>query len=534
MRQILVDLRRAALLAWVIVRHVAAPAAARLWGADRSLARLLRQALERLGVAYLKVGQYVAVRHDIFPPAVCREMDQLFESAAPVPAAQLRAVLESELGAPVESLFHDFRWQPIGSASIAQVHEALLHDGRRVAVKVQRPGIAALFDADVRNLRRLAWLLDLGGLLGTISVREIVEEFSRFTRNELDFILEGETADRLRREITAGAVMPEIHWELTTRRVLVMEFIDGISMRDVRLLLEAGQHAELAAAVPGFDLDQILDNLSRATLHQLFVSGFFHGDPHPGNILVLPGNRVAFVDFGIFGELTEEQRATFVGYTENLVLGDVAESFRHLERIYEPTEWSDPLAFRRDACDTLGAWYRSSLDQSTPIRDRHLGKAFDDMVVVVTENHYRAAMDYLLFWRALIVLDSIALSTSPDFDLIAQCRDFFTSRRGDLGEELLTRPFDWRLYDSLLELALTAPERLSTLLADVRDAGYRRPLRAIDWPMAEDRRGVARPLAAGAVAISLALLLVGAPELGTKLGAGLIGTGLLAVAVLIS
>ena len=532
MRQLLVDVWRAALLAWVLAWHLTLPAVAQFFRRDRNLPQLLRRALERLGVAYLKLGQYIAVRHDIFPPEVCREMDHLFESVAPVPASQVRSALERELGAPVEELFREFEWQPIASASIAQVHEARRHDGRRVAVKVQRPGVEVLFDADIRNLRRLARLLDLAGLLGTISLREMVDEFSRFTRNELDFVTEGETADRLRLEITAGAMIPQIHWDLTTRRILVMEFVDGVSMGRVRRLRETGREAELEAAVPGFDLDRILDNLTQASLHQLFVSGFFHGDPHPGNILVLPGNRVAFVDFGIFGELTEDQRATFVGYTKNLVLGDVGESFRHLERIYEATELSDPVAFRRDACETLGAWYRSSLDGSTPIRDRHLGKAFDDMVGVVTRNRYRAAMDYLLFWRALIVLDSIALSVSPEFDLIDNCRRFFARHRPDPVGEALAELLNRRRYGSLVEFAATAPQRISTLLRGVAAGDPRLPLEAIAWPEQESRRGAERWPAAGAVALSLALLATGAPGLGIVLGTGVLSVGLLALLVL--
>ena len=388
----------------------------------------LRRGLESLGLTYLKLGQFLAIRHDLLPEPVTGELERLFEKAPPIRYEEALGVIEEQFGRTVKVLFRTFEDEPLASASVAQVHAAVTHAGERVAVKVQRPGIRRIFAADMRNMRRLAGVLDAVGCLGTFSLSETVEQFERYTARELDFVTEGKTADRLREKASRGMVVPRVHWDLSGERVLTLDRIDGVSLVRVIETMSRGGERSIRAEMPAFDRVQALDNLTTAALHQLFAVGFFHGDPHPGNVFVLADNSVAFLDFGIFGELNDHERIRFRDYTYALAAGDAIDAFRHLSEIYSAGAESDPVAFRRETVEMLRRWYAANRDSSASSRERHIGNAFDAMVGIVRRHGYRSQMKYLLFWRALIVLDSIALRVDPGYDLATKLRSFFISQ----------------------------------------------------------------------------------------------------------
>jgi ubiquinone biosynthesis protein len=390
---------------------------------------------------------------------VVRELTGLFEQVPALPAAAVAGIIHEELGAPPDELFASFDPIPIAAATVAQVHRAELADGRSVAVKVQRPGIEAVFEADIAVLRGLARVSDRLGLIRAFSAEDTVAQFAAYTRREFDFLLEASTAERLRREARPECLVPQVIRELTTVRVLTMRFMDGVSLARICTLAESGDRTTLLRLLPSFDRRRVLENLTRVSLHQFFVTGFFHGDPHPGNILVRPDNRVVLLDFGIFGELSPAGQNLLASYAEYLALGNIAESFRHLSQIYFPSRYSDRHAFRREAIATLRRWYIASRDPATPMSARHLGGAFDAMVAVVRRHHYWTTMDYLLFWRAIIVLDSIALRIDNAFDLAGEMRRFFHDLRPTPVErawQIVTEP-QWAA--GVVDLAIGTPRR---------------------------------------------------------------------------
>ena len=389
----------------------------------------IRILLETLGITYVKLGQYAAMRHDIVPSVLTRELDKLFESVPSVSDEVVRKVIEAEFGCLREEAFASFNPVPIATASIAQVHRAKLNNGCEVAVKVQRPGVDQLLADDILILRCLGWIIDVLGLTGTLSAKEIVQQFSAFTTRELDFQQEGITADRLREEGSHYANIPRIHWPMCSRRILVMDFVEGLSLSRILSFLETDGMEALKKELPLYDADQVLENLTRASLHQLFANGFFHGDPHPGNIIVGQNNKVSFVDFGIFGELSDHDREMFANYVISLSLGRVHRCYRFLSRIYAPTSESNPVAFRHDTIEALGRWHCASRSKFAPLAERHIGRSFDIMVEVVQRHSYRTNMTYLLFWRTLIVLDGVALKVSNRFDLTAEVRKFFAESK---------------------------------------------------------------------------------------------------------
>lgn len=246
----------------------------------------------------LKGCQYLGARADLMPREWVEVLERLQDRVPPRDLPTVRRIVESELGRPLEAVFRRFEPRPVASASLAQVHEAVLRDGRRVAVKVQYPEVAELVRSDLANLRALFRAIDW--LEGDFDLSALVDEMGRHVPRELDFLSEARSAERVA-ALFAGRSdihVPRIHREWTTRRVLVMEFIDGIKITD-RAALEAA----------GVDLPRVVRTLMEAWCEQVLVHGFFQADPHPGNLLVEPGGRLVLLDFGLAKELPPEFRA---------------------------------------------------------------------------------------------------------------------------------------------------------------------------------------------------------------------------------
>lgn len=466
-RETSLDIQRAILPLWAAFRLGAAPLVRYILGLpakDNDIPKRMRHALERLGLTYLKLGQYLAMRRDLLPEKVCQELSQLYEDVSPLKYQEVKEVVETELQGPLAQFFSSFDPEPVAAASVAQVHEARTHFNERVAIKVQRPGLEPIFAADIRNLRRVAALADAAGLLGTLSLREVVEEFAKWTARELDFLMEGRTADRLRQNATAHEVVPIVYWDLTTRKVLTMEFIDGLSLAQIISLVDQGREDEVLARLPNLDLIETGHNMAHAALHQLFVCGFFHGDPHPGNVIILDHNEVAFVDFGIFGELSENQREILSGYIETLALGNLNEALRYFLKLTTPTEETDIRAFEQEAIARIRGWYEASRDPTSTFKDRHMGKYFGELLGVIRRHRMRIGADTLLFWRAMSALDYSALSMSRHFDLLQELRVFFEQIRPGPIERLIKVITNRQFLTDVAELSPAMPDYLNKII----------------------------------------------------------------------
>lgn len=439
------DVRRALALLRVVARLLV-PAVLFGWrGRTSHAGTRLRLALEQLGVTYLKLGQFLAIRFDIVPPAIGRELEQLFDRVSPISYDAVYGVLTDELGDRPERLFAEIDPEPIASASIAQVHRARLHDGRPVAIKVQRPGIERIVRADLRNMRRLATLIDLFGLLGGLSARETVHELGIWTLRELDFLTEADAADRLRRHVGPYEEIPEIHRDLTTTRVLTMELVDGLSLAVIGRLHEAGGAAAVQARLPGVDLTLALHRFFDGYLSQLFEVGFFHGDPHPGNVIIRQNSTVAYVDFGIFGELTDHELRVVRRHVEAIAYGDIAESLRfYLKQVYETAD-TDLPAFKDAASSVLRRWYEASRDASrTSVTDRHLGRYSGEMLDLVRRYRLTMRMSTLLFWRSLIIVNSTVLRFPGTVDPLISSRTFFEPLPTEIAADVVGAGLDSR------------------------------------------------------------------------------------------
>jgi predicted unusual protein kinase regulating ubiquinone biosynthesis (AarF/ABC1/UbiB family) len=289
--------------------------------ARRNAALLYRRILALRGL-FIKVGQFLSLRVDLLPRSYIRELSKLQDQIPPAPFPVVRERVETELGKPLEEVFESFEPTPIAAASLGQVHEAWLKDGRRVAVKVQYPGIEKIVRTDLEILRLiLKWY---GLWRREFQSTILLDEFRHHVEMELDYIQEGKNAERLARNFAQDprVVAPQVYWPFCTSKVLVLEFIDGIKITDKERLAAAGH-----------DLKAVSSLLMDAYFRQIFRDGFFHADAHPGNICVLPGPRLALLDFGLSKEMDPKFMPNFVGLAAAIYQKDArraAEHFREL------------------------------------------------------------------------------------------------------------------------------------------------------------------------------------------------------------
>jgi|GEM_PF-945651 len=391
----------------------------------------LRELLEGLGGAFIKFGQLFSMRSDILPPVYCAALANLFDNVPPFPSSEARAIIERELGRPLEEIFDHFDDNPIGAASFGQVHLATLKpesegdEGRKAAVKVCRPGSQETIEIDGRLLLLLGMIVDALGILGRITLAPVFKDFVRWTRREINYLQEGKNADHLH-ELTSWNPrqrIPYIYWDKSTPRVLTMEFLEGITVNEIIRRHEAGDpdlDGELAEL--GCDRVTIARNVWQTFLLQAFVGQTFHGDPHPGNLIVLPENVVGFIDFGLQGRLNEESRRE-----QGIMLDAVARE--NIEKLFTATldvldaprgllvtdtydEFAENADAWLDACDNPGA----------PMVEKTLNRLVTSSMKIARQVGLVLAPHTMLFYKGLITIDAVILRVNPEFDYKKETR----------------------------------------------------------------------------------------------------------------
>lgn len=371
-----------------------------------SVPQRVRRTLEEMGPTYIKLGQILSTRPDILPPGYVIELSKLLDAAPPVSASEVTTTIEKELGGPLDRWFSSFSSVPIASASIGQVHQATLHDGTRVVVKAQRPGAERTVRADLNLLATQARFLEARSVtLKGYGLVDLVEEFSQALRDELDYTAEGRNADRLR-EVTKGegVLIPEVYWELTTRRVITLTDLSVPPARGIKLTETERLRAR------GYDLGNIAERIVQVYLKLIFVRGVFHADPHPANILVC-GGQIGLVDFGVVGYLTPRIKEDLGDLLFALVQQNADEMVHIIARMGAVGTTSDRKALRRDMQRLIVRYYNASLE-SLPIAE-FLG----ELMSVAFRHHVRLPSDLALLARTIVVLEGVARSLDSSFVL---------------------------------------------------------------------------------------------------------------------
>ena len=374
------------------------------------LAERLRLICEELGPTFIKLGQILSIRSDVIPENIALELRKLQDGVTPFPVEELDDIFTEQFHKPIQELYRSFDYNAYAAASIAQVHRAVTPDGKEVAVKVQRPRISAEIEADLDILLDLAGLLERHvPALRAYRPVAIVKEFSKTIRLELDFRYEARNTDLFREKFFKddSVHIPEIYWELTSEKVLTMEHISGVKLTDLQALRE-----------PRFNRRTIAVNGTNMLLKQIFEYGFFHADPHPGNILVMENNIIAPLDFGIVGFIDNQLKEHLVNALSAFAERDV-DRFMHVFGDMGLLEDSVDLHGLRHDFNTLMHYY-----YSMPISQIHIGQLLKELHTIVRNYHIYLPVDFVLMTKALITAETIGHELVPDFDISVLVKPF--------------------------------------------------------------------------------------------------------------
>ena len=473
----------------------------------------VRLAIEELGGAWIKLGQMLAMRFDLLPPAYCSELLKLLGQVRPFAYDDVRAILTEELGAPPEEAFASFEQRSFAAASIGQVHRAVLPSGERVAVKVQRPGIRADFRSDIQLMYAVSGWIDRSRLFGATSSRSVIDEFARWTADELDYLVEARQAALLHEQAVGERIerIARVYRDFTTSRVLTTELIEGISLYEVMVASREGDSDYLATLrARGYEPDRIVRNLDWNMLNQVFVHGYFHADLHPANLFVLPGNAIGYVDYGIVGSLASDTRDSLTHYSWLLFHGEVDAAVKELMRWLSPTTTTDPEAARsylvsvhRGFVYEMGASQEAATTSSRSSRVNPYSRLAMDTMRGIREHRLTFSPGIVAYLKMLVMLGTIRHELAVDYDLRANVQRFFTrymrQRAITLADPRLAPE---RFYEASIRIRRAARfmefiESQEPFLAEAQSSlfGFRRRMRAV-------RRRLIR--------LGLAVLLVGA------------------------
>lgn len=373
-----------------------------------------RMTLEELGPTFVKFGQVLSTRPDLIPMSLVEELRKLQENVLPFPSDEARSVIEGELRRRIGEVFSTFQDTPIAAGSIAQVHAAELREGLPVVVKVQRPNLERILRTDVEILEFLAGAIERDIPESQLyQPTAIVQEFRRTVLAEIDFLREAASMERFARNFAGDArfTVPRVYREWSTSRVLVMERVEGIRADNRTRLLEGG-----------YDLRQIAVNGVEFVLTQVFVHGFFHADPHPGNILLLPGNRICDIDFGQMGVVDATRREELLAFMLAVVAEDSDQLLRVLERMELVDETTDRRAMRRDTEELIARFGGQALERID------FAKFFSALFEAFTRHQIVMPPDILLLGKALATMDGIARVLCPELDVVAVIRPLLLER----------------------------------------------------------------------------------------------------------
>jgi len=425
----------------------------------------LRLAFEELGGAWIKLGQMLAMRFDLLPVAYCDELFKLLNQVKPFPYDEVREIVVRELGEPPETLFASFEVESFAAASIGQVHRATLPSGERVAVKVQRPNIREIMHADIELMYALSRFVDWTRLFGATKTREVIDEFARWTADELDYLVEAQQAVRMYEHAKGERLekIARVHRAYTTSRVLTTELIDGVPLIEIMYARREGNDAYLAALEGwGYDVDRVIRNLDWNMLNQVFVFGYFHADLHPANLFVLPGNVIGYVDYGQVGQLPKQVRESLITYTWLLFRGEVDAAIGELMRWFAPSDRTDAVAARRQLHRVHEAFLYSTA-WGTPRRpvaaagrdepgDNPYSKLAVDIMRVIRTNHLSMSQSIVAYLKMLVTLGTLRHQLAIDYDLSAVVRRYFERMmRRQLVEAVDPRRSIERLYSATVQ-----------------------------------------------------------------------------------
>lgn len=470
----------------------------------KTLGERIRLVMEALGPTFIKLGQLASTRADLLPPGVIKELSKLQDDVPPFDAEEARRIVELELGSSIEEVMSDFSEQPIAAASIGQVHSARLVDGgQRVAVKVQRPGVKKQV---MRDLEILHDLVSLGEKrwewVTRYQVPQLVDEFSRSMEAEMDYTAEARNMERIAKQFVQDPHIhvPEVVWNFTSERMLTMSFVEGVKPTDRNYLEQRG-----------YDVKEIASRIVNAVLNQIFIGGFFHADPHPGNLMIMKDGSITFLDFGMVGRLSPDMREYLSSLVIALMRQDTPAMVRSIERMGMIPDETDVGALKRDLERLRERYY------DVAFSDVNLGQVINDFFSTARQHGIGIPPDLLMLGKALITTEGMVERLDPTLSIVTLAEPFGRKlAREKFGPDRLRRKTvsgALGLADSLANL----PDRLRHLTSFISGGRVRVEVEVPELRKAS--RGVDRLV--NRLAFSIVLLAFSIVMAGLVVGASL-------------
>ena len=366
---------------------------------------IIRMAIEELGPTFVKLGQLLSNRSDILPTELVRELAHLQDDVPPVPPEKIRTALETEIGGPIDTVFAEFDDQPSASASIAQVHRARLKSGEEVAVKIQRPDVRSVIETDLEIVAHIAGLAERYVAASRfLNPTAIVSDFRTHLLNELDFTRERRNLELFKEDYGgyAGLMVPGTHSALTTERLLVMDYVHGVK---VSALLAGGETPE------GFDVKVIAERGAELMLDQIMIHGYFHADPHPGNVMILPSNVICYLDFGLMGRLHEHERELLSTAITGMARRDgprVTDALLQLTRCHHTVEYERLV---EDVQTLIDEYLEREL------RDVNVSELFSALIRLIMSHGIPVPSPLMMVAKALLTVEGVGMNLYPEFTL---------------------------------------------------------------------------------------------------------------------
>lgn len=377
------------------------------------LAERFRRTLGSLGPTFMKLGQWLSLRSDFLPKEFCHAFESFFDNVEPVSTAKIVAAIEAELGDELENLFLDFDEKPIGVASLGQVHRARLFDGTDVIIKVQRPHLDKIIRDDMNSLQFIAAMIGGKPKFAALNLNGMIQELGVHLRRELDYRNEAHAAELFRKNHLDEPMIavPKIFWELTTNRVLTMEYMKGYKVLNVITAIEAEDKRYLARlAKDKIDIESVCEFVTYNYIKQQVIDGYFHADPHPSNLIIMPGGRICYIDFGLMGSMSGGLKEAAIEWLTATVTDDPVQITAALLKLgrkqmsaVERKEFTRRIRLLMKRLKTsLAAEYT-------------LSQMYYDMLVLSMEYQLHIPQSLLLFVKGVSALDGVARRLSPDF-----------------------------------------------------------------------------------------------------------------------
>lgn len=445
-------------------------------------------ALQELGPTFIKLGQILSTRPDLLPPEFIKELEKLQDQTPPFESTAAIEIVERELKKPLGELFRNFESVPVAAASLSQVHRAKMHDGRIVAVKIQRPGIRKTIEIDLDILQDLAGFVENRIHNGwNFRPQMMVEEFRKAIRKELDFVQEANHLKKFKsnfRDIKYIRV-PEVYWELTTPTVLTMEFIEGIKINEVNQAQYEGKYDPKLVAIRS----------TEAMLKQVFEDGFFHADPHPANLFVQPPANIVMLDVGMVGYLDKRTKILGTRIIKALVNNDVDIVISCFEDLRIIVRDFDRDLLRQDMSDLFAGY------MDIPLKDVEINRVAQDIMAIISRHNLTLPSNLVLMIKALSMIESTGKDLYPELDMMTIARRFVRKiSKTRFSPENLIEKTDSVFHEGA-ELIEQLPGNLNVIINKIREGKLRFVVES------EDYQKIARSIDRSGTCISLSIII---------------------------